>query len=89
MSSDIFLSYLQDALTTVLMVSAAPLLVAIVVGFSIGLLQALTQIQDQALPQAIKLIGIMVVLILAGPLLAHPVVNLAAQIFEHFPEWTR
>ncbi|HET7314008.1 EscS/YscS/HrcS family type III secretion system export apparatus protein [Salinisphaera sp.] len=89
MSSDLFLSYLQSALTVVLIVSSAPLLVAIVVGLGIGLLQALTQIQDQALPQAFKLIGIMLVMILAGPLLAQPIVQLASQVFEHFPEWVR
>lgn len=89
MSSDIYLSYLQRALTTVLIVSAAPLLVAIIVGLGIGLLQALTQVQDQALPQAFKLIGILLIMILAGPLLAQPVLHLANQVFEHFPEWVR
>lgn len=87
MSSNIFLSYLQNALTTVLIVSAAPLLLAIFVGLGIGLLQALTQVQDQALPQAFKLIGILLIMIFGGSLLAQPVLHLATQVFEHFPEW--
>ncbi|RML30521.1 hypothetical protein ALQ97_03068 [Pseudomonas savastanoi pv. glycinea] len=41
---------MNKALMTVLLLSAPALVVAIVVGLSVGLLQALTQIQDQTLP---------------------------------------
>ena len=66
----------QAALWTVLLLSAPALLAAIVIGFGIGLLQALTQIQDQSLPQAVKVIVIMLVLIVGGPLLVGQLVNL-------------
>ena len=89
MGQDIFLTVMKDALTTVLLLSAPALLVAIVVGFGVGLVQALTQIQDQTLPQAIKLVAVMLVLLILGPLLASQVVNLAGQMLDNFPAWTR
>lgn len=89
MGQDIFLTVMKDALMTVLLLSAPALLVAIVVGFGVGLVQALTQIQDQTLPQAIKLVAVMLVLLILGPLLASQVVNLAGQMLDNFPAWTR
>ena len=89
MNDDIFLSLMQNALWTALLVSAPALLVAIMVGFGVGLLQALTQIQDQTLPHAVKLVAVLLVLIIAGPLLAGPVVNITDQVLNNFPAWSR
>ncbi|RKD87192.1 type III secretion system export apparatus subunit SctS [Kushneria marisflavi] len=89
MNDDIFLSLMKNALWTVLLVSAPALIVAIVIGFGVGLLQALTQIQDQTLPQAVKLVAVLLVLILSGPLLATQIVNLTDQVLNNFAAWTR
>lgn len=89
MGQDIFLTVMKDALMTVLLLSAPALLVAIVVGFGVGLVQALTQIQDQTLPQAIKLVAVMLVLLVLGPLLGMKVVDLAGQMLDNLPAWTR
>ncbi|GGJ85850.1 type III secretion system export apparatus subunit SctS [Pseudomonas matsuisoli] len=84
-----FLSLMQDALMTVLLLSAPALGVAIVVGLGVGLLQALTQIQDQTLPQAVKLVAVLLVLIVVGPLLGGQVVDLTGEMLDNFPAWTR
>lgn len=89
MGQDLFLTLMKDALMTVLLLSAPALLVAIVVGFGVGLIQALTQIQDQTLPQAVKLVAVMLMLLVIGPLLAGQVANLAGQMLDNFPAWTR
>jgi type III secretion protein S len=89
MGQDLFLTLMKDALMTVLLLSAPALLVAIVVGFGVGLVQALTQIQDQTLPQAVKLVAVMLTLLVLGPLLAGQVANLAGQMLDNFPAWTR
>jgi type III secretion protein S len=89
MGQDLFLTLMKDALMTVLLLSAPALLVAIVVGFGVGLMQALTQIQDQTLPQAVKLVAVMLMLLVIGPLLAGQVANLAGQMLDNFPAWTR
>lgn len=89
MGQDVFLGLLKDALMTVLLLSAPALGVAILIGFGVGLLQALTQIQDQTLPQAVKLVAVLLVLIFVGPLLAGQVVNLASHVLDNFAVWTR
>ncbi|MBW6390803.1 MULTISPECIES: EscS/YscS/HrcS family type III secretion system export apparatus protein [Halomonadaceae] len=89
MSGEIFLTLMNNALWTVLLLSAPALLAAIVIGFGIGLLQALTQIQDQSLPQAVKVIVIMLVLIVGGPLLVGQLVNLTDQVLDNFAAWSR
>ncbi|WP_296246161.1 EscS/YscS/HrcS family type III secretion system export apparatus protein [Pseudomonas sp. UBA4194] len=89
MGQDVFLGLLNDALMTVLLLSAPALAVAILIGFGVGLLQALTQIQDQTLPQAVKLVAVLLVLIFVGPLLAGQVVNLASHVLDNFAVWTR
>lgn len=89
MTDDIFLTLMNNALWTVLLLSAPALLAAIVIGFGIGLLQALTQIQDQSLPQSIKVIVVFLVLIVAGPLLAGQLVNLTDQVLDNFAAWSR
>ncbi|MCH5652564.1 EscS/YscS/HrcS family type III secretion system export apparatus protein [Pseudomonas syringae] len=89
MGQDVFLSLMNQALMTVLLLSAPALIVAIVVGLGVGLLQALTQIQDQTLPQVVKLIGVLLVIVFVGPLLAGQVAELGNQVLDNFPLWTR
>lgn len=89
MGQDVFLSLMTQALMTVLLLSAPALVVAIIVGLGVGLLQALTQIQDQTLPQAVKLVAVLLTIVFVGPLLASQVVELGNQVLDNFPLWTR
>lgn len=89
MGQEIFVAEMNRALVTVLLVSAPALGIAIVIGVTVGLIQALTQIQDQSLPQSVKLVAVMLVLILAGPLLAVQVGALASRALDIFPSVTR
>lgn len=89
MGHDVFLSLMNQALMTVLLLSAPALVAAILVGLGVGLLQALTQIQDQTLPQAVKLVAVLLVIVFVGPLLASQVAELGNQVLDNFPLWTR
>lgn len=89
MGQDVFLSLMKQALMTVLLLSAPALGVAIVVGLSVGLLQALTQIQDQTLPQVVKLVAVLLLIVFVGPLLAGQIMALGNQVLDNFPVWTR
>lgn len=55
--------FTTDALVLTLVLSGPPILVATVVGVLVSLLQAITQIQEQTLSFAIKLICVSVVLV--------------------------
>lgn len=61
-----------------------PLIVGTVVAFIIGLFQAVTQIQEQTLPQTVKMIAIGAVLLMFGGLLSAPLYNLSDQLFSNF-----
>lgn len=89
MNQALFQGLMQHALLTVLLLSAPALLVAIVIGLGVGLLQALTQVQDQTLPQGVKLVAVLLVVIFIGPLLAGQVMGLADDVLNNFPAWTR
>ncbi|KMT54512.1 flagellar biosynthetic protein FliQ [Pseudomonas sp. Z5-35] len=89
MGQDVFLSLMNKALMTVLLLSAPALGIAIVVGLGVGLLQALTQIQDQTLPQVVKLVAVLLVIVFVGPLLASQVAELGSEVLDNFPLWTR
>jgi flagellar biosynthetic protein FliQ len=59
----------RDAITTIVLVSAPLMLVALVVGVAIGLLQALTQVQEMTLVFVPKIIAIFVTALLTLPLM--------------------
>ena len=59
----------RDALWLTIQLSAPVMLVALAIGVGIGLLQALTQIQEQTLVYAPKILAIFVTLLLFLPLM--------------------
>lgn len=67
MSPESVLTVGRQALEMMLIVSAPPLLVALVVGLVIGLLQAVTQVNEATLTFLPKLIAVCVSLLIAGP----------------------
>lgn len=79
----------NKALMTVLITSAPILLAAVVLGVLVGFLQALTQIQDQTLPQAVKLIATLLIIMILGPLFAQGIADQASTILDEFPIVTR
>ena len=87
MSYDFFLHKISEMLYITLIVSAPALILAAILGFSIALIQAVTQIQDQSLPQTIKLIVVgLFILILGGGFLT-PLVKYSRDIFLTFHQY--
>ncbi len=64
-----------------------PLLIGTLVAFLIGLLQAITQIQEQTLPQTIKILVIGFVLIVFGGALTAPLYSASDEIFTTFHKY--
>lgn len=86
---DALLAQMQGMLGLVLYMALPPLVTAMVVGLAVGILQAVTQVQDQSLPMTFKLLAVILVLVLGGPALVVPLVRQASQIFDSFPAMTR
>jgi len=61
------LEVLRSGIWTTLLVAAPPLIVAVVVGVTISLVQALTQVQEMTLTFVPKIVAILVVTVLALP----------------------
>jgi type III secretion protein S len=89
MSPEPFLIKVNAALVTVLLVSSPVLAAAVLVGLLVGLGQALTQIQDQTLPQAVKLVAVLLVILVLGPMFARQIADQASMALDEFPVVTR
>lgn len=67
------------------LVFAGPILViAAMAGLILGILQAVTQIQDQTLGQTVKIILISILLIAFGARLSQALVSHAEELFSNF-----
>lgn len=66
-----------------------PLLLATIIAFIVGLFQAVTQIQEQTLPQTIKIMVIGFMLIVFGSTLTAPLYTASNEIFSRFHEYSK
>lgn len=72
----------SDALMLVLILSMPPIIVATAVGLIVSLLQALTQIQEQTLSFAVKLICVSVVILLTAHWVGGELYRYTLRIFD-------
>lgn len=73
------------ALVLVLVVSLPPIIVASLVAVAVSVIQAVTQIQDQTISFAFKLISVIITLIFTVRWLGGQVLIYAANIFDNIP----
>lgn len=78
-----------EALYLALILSGPALLTSLVVGLSIGLLQAVTQVQEQTLTFVPKLVAVGLVLTLTGGALGAELAGFTRALFEALPELVR
>ncbi len=78
-------SHAVRALLLVLWLSLPPIVVASVVGTLFSLLQALTQIQEQTLSFAIKLVAVGVTLFLTARWVGGEIFNYTITLFDAIP----
>ena len=84
MSHAQILDYAQMCLVLVLRLSMIPIIVATVIGILVSLLQALTQIQEQTLGFAVKLIAISLTLLVCASWMGSSLLLYTQDIFSHF-----
>ena len=83
------LDYAAKCLIIVLKLSLVPICVATVIGLLVSLLQALTQIQEQTLGFAVKLIAISITIMAAASWMGGEMYIYTQSIFTHFAAITR
>ena len=72
----------KQGMLLVVVLSAPPLIVAVVVGVLTSLVQALMQVQDQTLPFGIKLVAVGVTLALTGRWIGVELIQLINLTFD-------
>ena len=72
----------KQGMLLVVVLSAPPLIVAVVVGVLTSLVQALMQVQDQTLPFGIKLVAVGVTLALTGRWIGVELIQLVNLTFD-------
>jgi len=80
---------LVRALYLTMLLSLPAIMVAAIVGTLFSLLQALTQIQEQTLSFAVKLIAVGITLFLTAGWMGGELLNYTLSVFESFPRLTR
>ena len=75
-------------MTMVLLLSLPSILLATLVGLGVSLLQALTQVQEQTLSFAVRLICITLVIMLTAHWMGTELVRYMESIFNLIKQWT-
>ncbi len=85
MTEDMVLQIGEDALLLIVYLAAPLLLSALAVGLIVGVLQAVTQIQEQTLSFIPKLMALVVALVVMGPWLLQLWVSFTQDLFLQIP----
>jgi type III secretion protein S len=89
MSTSDTVNFIVQALYLSLALSMPTIVVASVVGTLFSLFQALTQIQEQTLSFAIKLVAVGLTLYLTGSWMGTEMYNFTMSVFSDFPRLVR
>ena len=82
-----FIYIAQQAILVTVLVSAPPVLAALAVGLGLAVFQALTQIQEQTVQMAAKIVAVFGTLLLLGYWMAAQVFAFADNVFRNFGRW--
>ncbi len=85
MTPEIVMDIGRQAVEMTLLLSAPLLLAALVIGLIVSVFQAATQINEQTLAFIPKLVGMFLVLLLAGPWMLQLMVGYVRRLFESIP----
>jgi flagellar biosynthetic protein FliQ len=81
-SGEMIIRIVREALVLILLISAAPMLASMLVGFVISVFQATTQIQEQTLSYVPKLVAVFLTLAILGPWMLAQTIRFSRVILE-------
>ncbi|MBL8397760.1 MAG: flagellar biosynthesis protein FliQ [Candidatus Accumulibacter sp.] len=85
MTPELVMDIGRQAVEMTLLLSAPLLLAALVIGLIVSVFQAATQINEQTLSFIPKLVGMLLILLLAGPWMLQLMVDYIRRLFESIP----
>jgi flagellar biosynthetic protein FliQ len=84
-----FVAIAKQSLFLALILTAPPVLVAMMVGLTISIIQATTQVQEQSLTFVPKLVAVAAVLAVAGPWMLAQLVSFTISIYDAIPMYVK
>ena len=85
MSHALVVDLARNAIMLALLVAGPMLVVALLVGLTVSILQAVTQIQEQTLAFVPKLVGVSVIFLVALPWMLQLMVKYTTELFRSLP----
>jgi flagellar biosynthetic protein FliQ len=85
MDQDTAVNLATQAMSLAIKVGGPLLLVGLVIGLVVSVFQAITQIQEQSLSFIPKMIGIAVVMVVAGPWMLNQLLSYTEELYRGIP----
>jgi len=89
MTVDFIVPIIRQSLITVLMASSPVLITGLVVGLTVSIFQAVSQVHEMTLTFIPKIVAIFLALMIFGPWIIRTVLEFAVNIFANLPEYAR
>jgi flagellar biosynthesis protein FliQ len=86
MNQDTVVSIVTQAMEVGLKIALPVLLAGLVIGLVVSILQAVTQIQEQTLSFIPKILGLVVVIVVAGPWMLGEIVSWTQELYGSIPQ---
>lgn len=84
MSQDAVLTIIQNALKTIILTAAPPLLMGLVTGLAVSIFQTVTSIQEQTLAFVPKILAVFLSLIIFGSYMMTNFTQLFVELYSDF-----
>ena len=85
MTPETVITLVQEGLYMLILISAPPLAVSLLVGLLVSILQAATQINEMTLTFIPKLLAMFLVLVLAGPWMLGLLMDYFTRLYQSIP----
>lgn len=89
MSQDFVVHLAREAMLVALSLAGPPLILGLVVGLTVSILQATTQIQEQTLTFVPKIIAVFVAILLFGSWMLDNIVRFTENLYSSLPSLIR
>ncbi len=89
MTPEFVISFARQSIELALLIAMPMLLIGLVVGLTVSIFQAATQIQEMTLSFIPKIVSIFLALLIAFPWIMDKIVSFTRDIFLHFPQYIR
>ncbi|MCR5388570.1 MAG: flagellar biosynthesis protein FliQ [Lachnospiraceae bacterium] len=83
MSEEVIIDIARDAIYTIILTSAPPLLVSLVIGLIVSIFQTVTSIQEQTLTFVPKIIGVFLSVMLLGSWMLNNMADYMIELFNN------